>query len=300
MLKFKESLFELAIVALMVFTPIQSIISVNATENPIAVLLTGTSSSGKTSTTKALSKLWGDSYAIVNIDDFVDGKDWECIKEKLSIEWGFDKSDGSDLGSFIENYLGQSDRQVERQLFQSAFQNGLVEYIQHIASSSKNIVVDTVDPYIYDNFSIILPNSHIVKVLLYCPLSVIGQRIEKRNMSDNLDEHRDLYAPFLAFPRMYKIKESDDEIVVDKIVYSHQLKQLLVNGIDSAKKDYFSTYDDPEGLADFEKFYKNYSDKLEEEKEIVVVTRTPFDLVINTDVHSPDEAAKIIVDFVVA
>jgi chloramphenicol 3-O-phosphotransferase len=293
----KKLFFGLTIV-LVAFASIQSIMTVGAVKNPVAVLLTGTSSAGKTSTTKALKKQYGDSYTIINYDDFLDGKDWEKIKEALALKWGWDNASGVDLGSFIESYLNDSTKVEDRKVFENALNGGGVQYIQERALLSKNIVVDTTQAYVYENFSTIISADRFIKVLLYCPLSMIGQRIEKRNASGDFDEFRDLWQPFLAFPDVYKIQESADEIVVDTIVYSDQLKQLLISGIEGVKKCHFSAYDSPEELKAFETFYADFLKKLEDHHEVVITTRIPFDLVINTGTNSPDQAAKSIVDFV--
>ena len=267
-------------------------------QKSVAILLTGTGSSGKSSTTRSIEKQSGDSYKVINIDDFIDGNDWENIKKQLAVEWGWNEVDGIDLGDFIGNYLDQANREEDRKKFDDALQNGAVQYCRNKVESSKKVVIDTVQPYFYHNFSTIVSNSLPVKVLLYCPLSIIGERIASRNLLEDSNEHRDVWCPFLAFTVIYKIQEFDDEIVVDRIVYSDQLKQLLLDSVDMVKKFHFSTYDSPEELASFENFYAKFLQKLEEQKEVVIVLRWHCDLVVNTGINSPDEVAKIIIDYV--
>jgi chloramphenicol 3-O-phosphotransferase len=285
-------------IALVAFTLTQSIMNIND-KKPVAILLTGTGSSGKTSTTEAFKELCGDKYAIVNIDDFVDGKEWEAIRTGFAIEWGWDSNSKISFGEFIGNYLGQQNRENDRKKFVKALHDGQVRYIQDKALLGGNIVVDTVDPYVYDNLSTIVSDHACVKVLLYCPLSIIGQRFEKRNALNDPDEYRDFWTAFYAFPIAYKIQvtASASDTVVDRITYSDDFKQFLLDGIESVRKHHWSVHHSPEESAAFEDFYRDFLHILEEQKEVIVVAQKQYDLVINTGINLPGQAAKKIVDF---
>jgi chloramphenicol 3-O-phosphotransferase len=235
------------------------------------VLFNGTSSAGKTSFIKELQKIYGNSYEAVIGDKFF---------ETYVIEHPMSESMTIDM--------------YQRQILSDMFL-----YAKRIASQGKNVFVDTIDfDGYYDDYCVILNCNSVVKILVYCPLDVIVDRVEKRNKSGDEKEKRSIGLAFRQFPAIYKLQESMNEMVVDRIKTNRM--QHAMKLVDLEARQWFK-----ESGAKQEEFEKNeqflndfaQQFKLDTLKEIVLVPKHRWDLIVNTGTHSSSEIAKMISEY---
>jgi chloramphenicol 3-O phosphotransferase len=238
------------------------------------VLFNGTSSAGKSAIIKELQKIYGDSYVDVKIDDF--------LREY-----------------FLKHPLPES---MTNQEAKDAFSPMIVAYYTHVkqlALNGKNVFVDTVQfDDKYEKYSAILGHDKVIKVLVYCPLDVIIERVAKRNQSSDENEKRSIGLAFGQFPAIYKLQESMNETVVDRIKTNRM--QQAIKLVDLEVRQWFK-----ESGAKQEEFKKNeqflndfaQQFKLNTLKEIVLVPKHRWDLIVNTGTHSSSEIAKMISEY---
>jgi tRNA uridine 5-carbamoylmethylation protein Kti12 len=227
------------------------------------ILLNGTSSSGKTSIIKELQAMYGD-YQTLDIDTF-------------QAQYEVDHP--------IKNAKEEYMREMMTAFFSTAHQ---------LALDGKNVFVDTVqfDEH-YDHYCSILNNKKTLKILVYCPLDVMVDHVEKRNKSNDKQERRTLSQALPQFKDIYKLQEFKDEIVVDTIP-TDRMKHGLNIAVEEVRALNKASGLDPETninpfVADFTEQFK-----LNSLKEIVLVAQHPWDLIVNSSTHSPKEIAQII------
>lgn len=148
------------------------------------ILLNGTSSAGKSSIVKELQNIYEHSFSVASIDGF--------IRER-SIDWSNDKIDWDDL--WIQFYT----------------------HIKSISDSGKIILIDTVCyEKEYEKYNAIL-GSQLIKILVYCPLDIIINHVEKRNNLGDTDEHRSLYQACKQFLSLYSAQNLSENFIIDQI-----------------------------------------------------------------------------------
>lgn len=236
------------------------------------VLLNGTSSAGKTSIMKALQNIYGDSYSYLNGDEFAD---------TYAVAHSMPDSMPRD----------EQNKQILSALFAHAKQ---------LAISGKNVFVDVVefDDY-YDHYCSILDCKKLVKILVYCPLDVIVDRVALRNISGQEKEKRPLNLSFGQFAAIYKLQKSADEVVVDRIATSRMRYALEA----AAEEVRMLMKEAGVKAEEFEANIALFKQPLVEQfnfdgnDEIVLTTRHPWDLIVNSGIKSPAEIAHIIVGY---
>jgi len=209
------------------------------------VLLNGTSSAGKTSIIKELQKIYGDSCAVVIGDDF--------------------------LATYLIEHpqpISMTQDAYQRQMLRDAFL-----HVKQLSLHNAHVFVDFAEINA-KHYCTILDCNKVVKILVYCPLDILVDRVAERNRSGNTNETRTLSMPFGQFLNIYKLQESSDEVVVDRIKTSR-----IKYAVQIAEQD-----EKP--------FVEQF--KLDTLKEIVLVPKQQWDLIVNTGTHSSREIAKII------
>lgn len=157
------------------------------------IILDGVSSSGKTSVSNCLLRRLGCSYKKIALDDYV--ADLFLAKKELNLP----------QKSFIALI--------------SERRNQMYQDIRRWTSCGKHVLLDTVLSGLEGKKDVSiafekLQGLEIVKILVYCPLSLITERIEKRNaksfFEDKPKEMRSIAAT-LQFCNVYKVLHSEDE-----------------------------------------------------------------------------------------
>jgi adenylylsulfate kinase-like enzyme len=243
------------------------------------VILNGTSSAGKTSILQELQKIYDDP-CIVNLDSFY--KEYKATHPRP-----------------------KSMTKDERDAYNNQMLDVMYVHTAEIASKGQNVFVDTVQfDDNYQHFCSLLDRKNTIKIAVYCPLDVIAAHVEKRTKEG---DPRDLHLPVGQFSNMYKVQESPHEPVVDTIATS-RIKPVLQLAKDARrqrgkemlaqKKITQKEFD--EGVAEVDQLTETFAKqwKLDERAEITIVTKNPWDLVVNSGVHSPAELAHQIAAYV--
>jgi uridine kinase len=235
-----------------------------STKPGMIVLLNGTSSAGKTSIVQELQKIYGDSYECIIGDEFI--KTYEISHPKSE--------------------------SITNDMYQVQVISAMCKDAKQIALQGKNVFIELVQfDENYKNYCSILECEKIIKILVYCPLDILVDRLAKRNQAAELKV--DLLTPLQLFTAIYKLQESETEPVVDQIK-TNRMKYALQAATQEINKQIqeaglqISFEQDP--------FCKNFIKqfKLDGVKEIVIVPQHHWDLIVNTAINSPAEIAKII------
>ena len=101
--------------------------------------------------------------------------------------------------------------------------------VKNALMNGHNIIVDTVFEYDpeYEKFMSYFKNSNCYKVLVYCPLNVLIERVRERNLLEIEAEKRTVFQSFEQFPAIYKLQENNDEKLIDVISSSRKQETLL-------------------------------------------------------------------------
>lgn len=241
------------------------------------VIINGTSSAGKTSITKELQKIYGDSYVFVNADNFYD------------------------------IYTVEHPTQKPESLYMCESFNALLLHVKQLSLNGKNVFADIVqsdDQYEHD-FSI-LKCDKLVKILVYCPLDVIVEHVEKRNTSGDKKEKRTISQAVAQFKDIYKIQESAADMIIDYIPTSriNRALQVAMQEINQYIKTEIYL-DSPWKLTQKEaeqergkwKLFANQfieQFQLDTHEKIALAPKHSWDLVLNTKISSSAECADAI------
>ncbi len=254
------------------------------------ILLNGTSSSGKSAILDVFRKI-DPNFQIFKIDDYYPSELLGKAKE-----FGWQEIQGSPW-MFLVNYVEQKtghpnfDTQVRAYLFPEI--QPMYYDIRHALKSGKDCIVDTVFEYDpeYQKFSEFFKEYDCLKVLVYCPLNVLIERVQKRNNSGIKEETRAAFLAFEQFPELFKLQEHEQEPIVDSVP-SLQIKVALNNAIEElVAKNIPQKY-----MLPLEQFKQNFIQhfKLDELPEIKLVPRHHYDLILNSGTHTPEELAVLI------
>lgn len=261
----------------MIFFILKSNQYLSAEDNKgIVVIITGTSSAGKSSIVKELQKIYGSSYLVVKSDDYVDTLNEQSIPD-------------------------QNQPQEIISEFWTKFYDDFYVGIKKLSDSGNNVLVDAVrfdDDH--ERYCNILKGRKVIKILIYCPLDLIFEHVNQRNKSDDIKEQRIAFCSIDQFPHSYKLAQFEDELVIDRIS-----SVALFNTLIKAKKECESLLKDlPEEVSKerarsnevcFNNFINEF--KLNELKEVILVSKFPYNLIINSSKSSIIEIAKQIQNY---
>ena len=229
---------------------------VNARAAPgVVVLFNGTSSAGKSSLAEAMIKESKTPYEVVSFD------------------------------GFLQSYREKHPR---TRLGNTQYRDVMVSMYQHVKEQSKagtNIIIDTVEFDVdYDRYCAILDCTKVIKAIVYCPLQHILQRVEKRNSSNDPSNRRPVLLSFQQFVQMYKRQTSPDDLVVEKTT-TKAIRLALVEAGAKARnpKQYAALY---------QEFVQAFG--IDQDKDIVIVTKGKYDLVLNTKASTKKENIRIL------
>ena len=259
------------------------------------ILLNGTSSSGKSAILKELKKI-NNNLQIIKIDDWFPKE-----LHKKAIELGWKEESNMDQWLYLHNYMTNKtgkyyfDIELRENLF-----NNISEFYQKVKALSlngNNVIIDTVleTDKDYKNFYHSFKDNKVIKILIYCPLNILLQRVEDRNKSGNPAEKRTAFQSFEQFFAMYKIQENSKEKIID-IVKASVLKKSLEDAIQHLIKNNIPESYYPK----LEQFKKKFIERfaLNNTEQISLVATHEYHLILNSGLNSPDELAQIISDFI--
>ena len=170
-----------------------------------------------------------------------------------------------------------------------------------MSESGKVIVIDTVCYEAeYEKYNAIL-GSQLIKILVYCPLNIIIEHVEKRNNSGDALERRSIYQACKQFLSLYSVQNSSKDIVIDHID-SAQILYVL----DKVKEetDRWSQEKKDGDETDYQKKYNKINQKFEEKFHVSEVDKMsltqiyPWDFIVNTGIDSSVIIAQQIAHFI--
>ena len=240
------------------------------------IILSGTSSAGKSSVVKELQKVYHDEFQVLTIDDFMRSH------------------------PDIEAYSNASNDDEEDEIFDRI----VTDFYHHIKQMSRlgnKILIDTVQCLKSEwmKSQDILGSEHVIQILDYCTLPVIISHVKKRNKSGEPLEKRSIRQAFDQFYDLYKLQESSDDQVVDSM-YASSMKHALQQ-VDKERKQF--DIESPDSIDKraqrWQKFSHDFIEqfKLDEMKKINIACKYQYDFIVDTGIDSPQVAAHKIADF---
>src|SRR3990167_2382095 len=243
------------------------------------LLLNGTSSSGKSSILAAFHKKHPD-FLTFNIDDWFPQ---EMLVKATALGW--QEGSGIDPWLYLIDYV---DRKAGRSNFRTEVRSFLFKEVppmyikaKEALAKGENVIIDTVFEYDpeYDEFSTFFADFSCFKILVYCPLDILLERVRLRNNRGVKEEMRTSFQSFEQFPALFKLQESTRERVIDT-VSAASVKHALHSAIEELMTDNIPDKYIP-WIKFFERaFIKRF--KLDELDRISLVARHDYDLILNT------------------
>lgn len=222
------------IIGLIVFVVCIGIFFVmNAQRGPHHVIvITGTSSSGKTSAAYVMQRRLGSDCSVVRLDDYIQ----KMIENKArELSWNEHMSVGP--MDFIRD---RREAAVGHGVFEYEIRANLLDYspfydaIRAAMEEHQYVIVDTIieSDRCRRELEAIVAGHRAFWVLLYCPLSVIEQRVLSR---DNLGSfaHTDVsLATYESFLALYTQEKGEHWTAVDTL-NAHEMRVLLDTSINA-------------------------------------------------------------------
>ncbi|HEX2977816.1 MAG TPA: AAA family ATPase [Candidatus Babeliales bacterium] len=253
------------------------------------ILLNGTSSAGKSSVLKEMHQL-NPAYVLFNVDDW-----FPAALVTKAVELGLDLKTGFDPWLFLHDYLlkktGEHYFAPEARELLFTEIPPMYRKAKEAAQNGRDVIIDAVMEYEtkYEEFHTFFKDFQMVKVLLYCPVDVLIERIEQRNESGVFHERRFAFLAFEQFPALYKLAEGEDDFIIDTIK-SRQLKNALEFAINKLINNGIP---DPY-IPKLNEFRNNFIErfKLDKQEEVQLTSTRFYDLILNTAKDWPIDIAK--------
>lgn len=239
-----------------------------APQSGATIVLNGTSSAGKSDLANELQMLYGNKCRIIKLDDF---EAFYVIKNPIIAFTG-------------PKIYFTPERQEKRW-------HDFYTYAKQLASSGYHVFIDTVRyDEDYEKYSDWIGNNLVYKVLVYCPLDTIIERVAQR--SKNKLERRTVAQAIEQFCEIYRLQESATEPIVDHVQTNRMQTALDVATKEMSEMKRVSS----EYIATFDKDFTEQF-KLKTLKEITLTTKHPWDLIVNSGNHSAHDLALIVYDY---
>ncbi len=240
------------------------------------IILSGTSSAGKSSVVKELQKIYHDEFQVLTIDDFMRSH------------------------PEIEALSNASNDDEEDEIFERIVTD-FYHHIKQMSQRGNKILIDTVQclQSEWTRCHTILGSENVIQILDYCTLPVIISHVKKRNTSGDSLEKRSIRQAFDQFYDLYRLQESSDDQVVDHM-HASRMKHAL-HQVDKERKQFDIEF--PESIdkraQKWQKFSHDFIDqfKLDEMKKINIACKYQYDFIVDTGVNTPQVAAHKIADY---
>jgi len=152
----------------------------------------------------------------------------------------------------------------------------LTEFYRHarkVSDAGTNVIIDTVEfDRDADRYCAVLNCSNVVRTVVYCPLPAIHKRVDRRNASDDPYDHRGVLLAFQQFVEMYRPQSAPGELVVEKTTTA---------ALRSALEEAGRKADNPARYEALRREFVRVFD-IDRDRELVLVPRGRYDLVLNT------------------
>jgi len=251
----------------------------------MAVVIMGTSSSGKTSLIHELKKIYGKRYEYELLDSF--------LESYLPIH-PFPE---------IQPELDEKSKEQVQENYMSALVDSFYDSVKKKTLKGKNVFVDIVpslnDPENEQQQMLHALNGiKVVEILLYCPLDILESRVAKRNM--NPEEQRYMLQAAAQYQILYKAEESDSEKVLDnsstksmKEIRRAAIKSFMEAAPSDVTKEQISEAEKA-NKDGYKQYIKQF--KLDELSYVNIVPKIHYDLILDCRQTSA-ELAQAVVNF---
>ena len=232
------------------------------------IIFDGASSSGKSSVIKHLLPMLDDSYQSVAIDDFVT----QVFIEQQTLQLP------------EEEFFARVDKQTDV----------MYKKIRALVASGKNVILDTVLSGLKGEESVKeqlekLKGLPVTMVLVHCPLSVLIERIEKRNeqaIRENKHKNeRSIGTALSQFGHIYRPRTKDEESSM-----GYLSRKKVEDACAMAEKEW------GKNIERFEQFKAWLLSQLElkDKKTVTLTTRLKYDCIVDSSKRTPQECAQLI------
>lgn len=256
------------------------------------ILLNGLSSSGKSTIINEISILHND-IGILKVDDW-----FPTIVHQKAESLGWTQEHTINPWSYLHNYAYETtgtwhfDVELRALLFNEA--RGLYQKALDIHTDGRTVIIDTVlethqDHLLFDNF---FKHHNVLKLLVYCPMDRLLERVEKRNLSENISEHRTSFQSFEQFYALFKTQTHETEQTVDT-VKSLALKGSLERSVQDLINNNIQNPYSVKLHAFKQDFIQQFN--LATQENITLVTRHAYDCILYSHKDTPQELAKKII-----
>ncbi|MBM3894343.1 hypothetical protein FJ366_01995 [Candidatus Dependentiae bacterium] len=202
------------------------------THDCVVTVISGTSSAGKSTYAAKIKKQSNKKACIVALDDFIS----QIVTQK-AIALGWREEDAQGPWEFIKKYVIKKtgkyvfDYEIRTQwLSYQLFYDAIVK----ACAGCEEVIVDTIieSQQQYDDLMNILKTKTVRKVLLYCPLQVIAQRIKNRADMASFSGLGISLATYESFMAMYSSDQPDKQNQPVDTIQLTEVKKILNESIE--------------------------------------------------------------------
>lgn len=244
-----------------------------AIQQGIVIILSGTSTSGKSSIAHHIPLLFNQPFEHVAFDNYL-----------------------------TEVFLEQLARPLPEKEFHERIHQQICtmyDYIKDLSLQGKNVLVDTVLSALEGEKDVQLAleklqGIHVTAlVLVYCPLPILAQRIERRNQKALLENKPENMRSitWIKFEDIFKIRQSHNEIALDTL--SRRDIELAYAAPHTATTQEIAFYDHCKSALCS---YFNLIDTT----SVIITPKLHYDCIINTSSITPEQAAYDIYDCIIS
>lgn len=287
------------------------------------ILLNGTSSAGKSAVSRASVQILGkSSWTIIDADylsktpalanamktlaiKFIETKLNTPLskKAKIKIMQGDYKELNEKQFWLSDKKYSKLDEYLEEQLLKQVYKSAI-----NVAKTGKNIIVPTLfESSMNDEFDAFSTQDNIVMILVFCPFSILPQRINQRNKAalhpnataEERADIRPVSGVLGQFSEFYTAGNRTDMPVLEELTLDqiNEAWKFTANEIDLFKDK--GTEEDIKkyGKENYNKIMKNFGFK-KGKSTIKIQPRFYYDLIVNNGINSAKECAEQIKELV--
>lgn len=288
------------------FTTNTSIAFTQNNENTISqgrvIFVTGSCSSGKSSMAKNIAQT-------LNAKSFT----FDEYAMPLILKKFIQKHYGNFLAFFINgfvmrnffttvNFLSEKKKYELQKKFYNDLKSGMAiqptlkmfREVKHLALQGENVVVEA-PLYLWGGVDLlsclsVFKETNITYVLAYCPWSCLVDRIKQRNSSKNKKVHRELDWALINFVPNFEVTSE----------YRNNNFLELINGKDVHKTitEYSKSEYKKQRMCIFTETRQSVLQAFPDDKNYYVYPRFNYDVIVNTKDNSPEQGAKIVLDYI--
>lgn len=250
---------------------------------PQCVVVSGISSSGKSTTVDVLARLLGDDCAVVRLDDFI-----QKIVETKARQLSWTEQNPMAPLEFLRAHVEQSSTNA---VFDYEIRAHLLDYslfydaVRAALKAQKYVLIDTVveSERCRQELQAVISGFNPLWVLLYCPLNIIEKRLRERSNMASFANNEISLATYESFLAMYTPDKKAHWTALDAL---HPLATRVL--LDSSVNSFLQrvTYDQVIGVKErlygFRKRFLQHFGLAQKHSDVQIYPAQRYDLVIKT------------------